>query len=266
MSEVVLTKRFVRIDVVDVPNTTRDVKNKTGRAKKILPGIAKTLTPVMDKSGRLVPGVTKEEYDSVIAKDPFSSKQEYVDFYTNIYIKIEMGGKELDLSIPRDYLIWKFLQHHPEVCTDRKLLNPAKHTYLMIDKEEEAEEKLSAMDYKVEAFGKLANMTEEEVKDFLILYGRNPSNTSYKVAKTLLGDFIEANPKKFVTLYTDSAREYKISFKKLLSAKILERRGGVYYYGEDVALGATPEQAVEHLRDAGNQELYIRLIELLEEE
>lgn len=260
-----MSKKIVRIDVVEVPNSTRDIKNTSGKTKKLLPGVYQTLAPVLDRSGRMLTGTTPEQYEKIVAEDPFASQESYVDFFRNVFVKVDIGGKDLDLTNPRDLLIYGYLKHDPEICTDRKLLNPAKHTYLMLDKEEEAKEKLSAMDYKVTAYSKLANMTEEEVKDFLILYGRSPNNTSYNVAKGLLGDYIDANPSKFVSLFNDASREYKISFKKLIDAKILERRGGVYYYGEDVSLGATPEQAIEHLRDMGNQELYIRLLEQLEE-
>jgi len=258
-------KTVVRIDVVEVPNSTRDINNPSGKTKKILPGVLKTLAPVLDRSGRIATGASPDEYKSVIEHDPFSSEESYGDFYRNSFIKIGAAGQELDLSVPREFLIWKYLQFHPEVCSDIKLLNPSKHTYIMIDKEKEATEKLSVMDIKVEAFTLVGEMSEESVKDFLILYGRNSDGISYKEAKSLLLEYIESNPKKFVTYFKDSTREYKINFKKLLKAKVLEKRGGVYYYGEDVSLGATPEQAVENLRKTENQELYINLLQILED-
>jgi hypothetical protein len=255
----------VRIDVIDVPNSTRDIKNKTGKTKKILPSINKTLAPVLTRTGSIATGATEEEFKAIMAKDPFLRGTDYKEFYNKVSVSIGIGGKEFDLSIPKDHLIWLFLKEHPEVCTDLKTLNPSKHTYLMVDKELEAEEKLTKIEYKVQAYGHLNEMTADEVKDFLILYGRNPDGVSPKVARTLIAEYIESNPSKFVTYYNDASRKYKIDFKKLMDAKILERRGGVYYYGEDVSLGASVEQAVEHLRSNANQELYLRLIELLEE-
>jgi len=258
-------EKIVRIDVVEVPNSTRDIKNPKGLTKKILPGVLKTLAPVLEKSGMIATGVTPEEYIKVVEHDVFASEEKYADFYRNIYVKVGAAGSELKLNIPTDFLIWKYLHFHPEVCTDVKYLNPAKHTFIMVDKEKEAEEKLSSMDYKIEAFSIIREMSEESVKDFLILYGRQSEGISYKEAKSLLTDYIEANPKKFITYYNDSSKEYKINFKKMLKNKILERRGGVLYYGEDVALGATPEQAVENLKNTENQELYIKLLDLLDD-
>jgi len=258
-------KTVVRIDVVEVPNTTRDVKNSRGKTKKILPGVLKTLAPVLDKSGRIATGATPDEYESVMKHDPFASEESYADFYRNSYIKIGAAGEELDLSVPAQFLKWKYLQFHPEVCVDINKLNTSHHTYIMIDKEKEATEKLTIMDYKVEAFTLVGEMTEESVKDFLILYGRNSDGVSNKEAKSLLLEYIESDPKKFITLYKDNTREYKINFKKMLKAKILERRGGVFFFGDDISLGATPEQAVENLKSPANQELYINLLQLLED-
>jgi hypothetical protein len=257
--------KLVRIDSVTVPNSTRDVKNKTGKTNKVLMSINKTLTPALTKSGSIATGVSEKEFKEIMGKDPFSRDVSFVEFYEKISFSVGAAGKELDLSIPRQQLQWHYIKELPNVCTDLKKLNPRTHDWIMVDKELEAEEKLTKIEFKLQAYGFLAEMTESEIKDFLMLYGRNPDGISTKVARTLIAEYIEENPSKFVAYHNDSARAYKIDFKKFLAAKIIEKRGGVYYYGEDVSLGATVEQAVEHLRSNANQELYIRLNELLED-
>lgn len=254
----------VVIEVVTVPNTSRDIKNKTGKARKILPGVTQTFAPVLGKDGRVKTGTTLEEYKDLMEKDPLAESKTYKDYFTSAYVKIGIGGKELDLSVPKDLLTFNWLKHHPEVCTDKRTLNPAHHTLIMIDKETEAEDKLSVTEFKMKAYTYLNEMDEEAIKEFLYLYGRNNSDTSYKVAKSLLADHIESNPSKFTKLYEDVAREYKINFRRFLISNIIEKRGGVYYYGEDVSLGSTPEQVVEYFKSPQNQDLYINLLQLLE--
>lgn len=255
----------VRIEVVTVPNTSRDIKNKTGKSKKILPTILQTFAPVLGRDGHVKTGTTVKEFDELMAKDPMAGEISYKDYFSNLYVKVGIGGKDLDLTVTKDLLIFNFLQHDPEVCTDLSKLNPSKHVLIMIDKELEAEQKLTTAEAKMQAYAYLNEMDDESIKEFMYLYGKNP-DTSPKVAKATVAEHIESNPGKFVKMFEDSAREYKISFKKLFKAKIIEKRGGVYYYGEDVALGSTNEQVVEFLRSATNQELYINLLKLIEED
>ena len=158
-------KGIVKVEVVTVPNTSRDVKNRTGKARKILPGVSQTFAPVMDKNtGRIKTGTSLEEYEALMAKDPLADSKSYKDFYTSVSVKIGISGKELNLAEPRDVLIFNFLKEHPEVCTDLKTLNPSQHTLIMIDKEEEASEKLSSIEFKMKAYTYLNEMDSDNLR------------------------------------------------------------------------------------------------------
>jgi hypothetical protein len=82
-----------------------------------------------------------------------------------------------------------------------------------------------------------------------------------------LGEYIELDPQKFISLYKDENREVRINLHKLTRKGILRKENGAYFYGEKddnpVFLGATEEMAIVKLIDPENQDLYVTLISQL---
>jgi hypothetical protein len=106
-------------------------------------------------------------------------------------------------------------------------------------------------------------MSPEDVRDFLVLYGKDPKSVSDDIAQAKLGEFIETDAEKFITLFKDNNKEIKINLQKLARAGVVRKENKAYFYGEEgdaVFLGPTEEMAVEFLKNPENQELYITLI------
>jgi hypothetical protein len=260
--------RKVKLEVVDVPNSTMDVKSSKGTTKKILPGVQQTLAPVLDNFGRRKTGVTAKEYEEIIAEDNSGTEPlSYSEFYLRLAVKVSDQGKEFDLSIPKHKLIYKFLLTLPEVAKNKKDVNTAVHTYYLVDEEAEAETQLSKIDLKMKAYSYLNEMSSEDIVEFLVLYGRDTRNTSSSLAKAKLGDYIENDPQKFISLYEDNNREVRLKLRQMVLHRVIRKEGPAHFYGEEgdaIFLGGSEELAVEFLKQDKNQELYLNLCGMIE--
>ena len=257
---------IVKIKVVEVPTSIMNVKSSKATTPKILPGVYHAISPCLDSFGRMVTGVTSEEYNKIMSTDA-GNPIPYNEFYTNFCVKISDSGKELDLSIPKHKLMYALLKTSKEVASNKEEINPAVHTFYIEDENEEAVKKLTAIQSKKEAYSLFAEMTSKEVRDFLVLFGKSSDNVSDKVAEAKLGEMIDVNPEKFIKLYNDVNKEVKINLRKLVQKGIIRKEGKAYFYGEEgeaIFLGSTEELAIVYLGEANNQDLYISLLTELE--
>lgn len=257
----------VRVEVVNVPTSYLDVKSGKAKTKKILNGVSQSVDPFLDRNGRVVTGVTKAQYDEIIKDDDdISEPLTYREFYSKFSIKIDNQGLDLDLSIPKHKLMHALLLASPDVSNDEKSVNTAIHTFLLRDEEQEATKIMSAIESKMTAYSYMSNMNPAAIKGILVLYGKDASEVSDVLAKAKLGEFIEKNPKKFIAIYEDNNKVFKINLQRLVNGKILRKDGRAYYYGEDgdaIFLGGNEELAVQFLKDDKNQELYVQLLQIL---
>lgn len=258
----------VKLAVVDIPNSTMDVKSSKGKTKKILPGVTQTLAPVMDSFGRIVTGVTEEKYNEIMSHDQSVTQPiAYVDFYRNFCVKVTDKGREFDLSIPKHQLIYEFLKRCPDVAESSKKVNSSIHTYYLVDEEAEAEKKLSKIDMKMKAYTYLNEMSSDDIVDFLVLYGKDTRSISPALAKSKLGEYIETNPSVFIERYEDNNRQVRTELRKMVVKGIVRKEGPAHFYGNEgdaIFLGGSEELAVEYLKEIKNQELYRNLLEILE--
>lgn len=257
----------VKLEVVQVPASRMDVKSGKKFTKKILPGVSHALAPGMDRYGRVVTGCTEEEYDEIMEGDlGVSEPLSYPQYFRNFCVKVTADGKELNLEIPEHQLIYRFLKTLPEVAKSKKLVNSSVHNFYLIDEEAEAEKQLSEIDFKMKAYSYLNDMSAEDIIEFLVLYGKEYRNVSPSLAKAKLGELIETNPERFITLYQDNSREVKIKLRMLQRIGIIRKEGPAYFYGAEgdaIMLGASEELAIAFLSEMKNQELYISLIKML---
>lgn len=258
----------VKLEVVEIPNSTMDVKSSKGKTKKILPGVTQTLAPVMDSFGRIVTGVTEEKYNEIMSHDKSVTQPiSYIDFYRNFCVKVTDKGKMLDLTVPKHQLIYEFLKTSPDVAESSKKVNSSIHTYYLVNEEAEAEMKLSKIDLKMKAYTYLNEMSSEDIVDFLVLYGKDTRSISPALAKSKLGEYIETDPRKFIERYEDNNRQVRTNLRKMITTGIIRKEGPAHFYGDEgdaIFLGGSEELAVEFLKETKNQDLYRNLLEILE--
>jgi hypothetical protein len=253
--------RVVKIKVVEIPTSRINVKSSKKMTPGILPGVRHTLAPAMDKFGRLITGTTKEEYDKIMKGE--INPPSFNEFFERISVKIDENGKDLNLSMPKHQLIYNFIKKLKQVADEKENVNPALHKFYIEDEDEKALKKLDTIKDKTKAYKIFASMSPEESRDMLVLYGKNASSSSDDVVQAKLGELVETNPSKFISLYNDNNREVKINLEKLTNKGVIRKEGKAYFYGDEgeaIFLGSTKEMAVEFLKDSENQELYIALI------
>jgi hypothetical protein len=258
--------QIVKLKVVEVPTSIMNVKSSKGTTPKILPGVNHSISPSLDSFGRMNTGVTSEEYMKIMSADG-GEPIPYQKFYTNFCIKVSDKGKDLDLSIPKHKLMYALLKISKEVAKNKAEVNSAVHTFYIEDENEEALKKLSSIEAKKVAYSLFSEMAPSEIRDFLVLFGKDVSNVSDKVAEAKLGELIEINPGKFTKMFKDVNKEVKINLRKLVANGIVRKEGPVHFFGEEgeaVMLGSTEELAMAFLTDAKNQDLYISLLQNLE--
>lgn len=252
---------IVKIKVIEVPTSRINVKSSKKTTPAILPGVSHTLAPPMDSFGQLVTGTSKSDYDKIM-KDEINPP-EYMEFFSKLTIKISEGGKELNLSIPKHLLMYNLAKKIKTVASEKEVVNPSVHRYYIVDENAQALKKLSGIQIKTRAYKLFAEMSPNDARDFLVLYGKDSKSVNDDIVQAKLGELIESDAEKFVSLYEDNNKEVKIVLQKLTRMNILRKEGKSYFYGDEgeaVFLGATQEMAVEFLKDPENQELYIALI------
>lgn len=257
--------QIVKIKVVEVPTSIINVKSGKATTSKILPGVYQTISPGMDSFGRIVTGVDSEQYIKIMTEEG-KEIVPYSKFFENFCIKISDSGKELDLSIPKHQLMYALAKVSPRVAKNKLELNPAVHTFYIEDEDKEALTKISSIQSKRKAYSLFAEMSPNEMRDFLILFGKESSNVNDAVAEAKLGELIEVNPDRFVKYYNDVNKEVKIVLRKLTNKGIVRKEGKAYFYGDEgeaVFLGSTEELAIVFLGEPKNQDLYIALLGLL---
>jgi hypothetical protein len=255
-------EQIVRVKPIQIPTSRVNIKSIEKTTSGILPGVSHTLAPVLDSFGRVKTGTNEEDYAKIMEKE--TNPPPFNDFYSKLSFRIGEDGRELNLSISKHKLIYNFLLTLKTVAKEGEKINPSIHKYFIEDENEKAIKQLGTIQAKKEAYSMFDKMSPKDVRDFLVLYGKDASTVSDDVAQAKLGELLENDPKRFTTLFNDNNKEIRINLQKLSREGIVRKEGSSYFYGDKgenpVFLGATEEMAVVFLNDDENQELYISLI------
>lgn len=209
-----------------------------------------------------ITGLTRKEAEQAekeLALDP-GTLGPYSDYWKDFVVTITDKPLRLDpeKSI-KDFLDYKALLMSSRVCNSTKdRAKWPKAEYLMIDAEEEAKEENKGIDNEVEAMATFAQLTINEKKDYLKLFGKNPLEMSDSIVTNSLFKLAKDESEKFNEITNMSFRKTKVLVWDLLAAKILKMKGGQIFYN-DISLGRGQDEAVRFLEDSENQDLKISL-------
>jgi hypothetical protein len=220
-------------------------------------------------TGMLKTGLTEKEARELEEKlgYPVGHLNPNSEFWIDYKISIGTEDKIIDRSTPQGELEYKVLAARKIVAKDQGELriNPYAE-FLMYDKEIEADESNRKRKKKVEAYKIYAELTPDEMRDILTAYGKKPEEMSPKIMEDLLGQEVELDPVKFVSIAKDDNFEFKVFINKCINNGILRKRGSMITIvnatdeteGKDV-IGVDLEDTIRFIKDPKNNVLYLSL-------
>lgn len=176
----------------------------------------------------------------------------------------------LNLSLPNDkaytftidsledYIKYKVILNHSGIANSENTITPASDFYIE-DIEARAKVEEKTINYKMEANEIFTQMTGEERKGFLKLYGKKGvNNMSDIVIKTQLYKEVENDPQRFILLYRNPDIKDRIEIEEMLESGVLTKKGQYYSYENEV-IGNSVEACIAFFKDYKNQSLKIAM-------
>lgn len=192
-------------------------------------------------------GLPKEGIIQIVVKDPKKTKGLVVRSYgkrpfinedgEQITFVLERSMK-LDMVKFDDRMLYGQLVNHPYFTS----------AFEVVDHESEALKTYEFKELEMTANKFVMDFSDQDTMDMcrlLLIPVRKGS--SIKVLKKALFDFVEEDPQKFLDVYNDSDKSYKILLKKCMDASICVKKNGRFELNGN-GIGTTLEQGIEFLK------------------
>lgn len=213
-------------------------------------------------SGTYKTGLTvaeETEFEKALNLTPGTLNKRNAEFWGNLPIRLNKDKTTyIEIVSVLDELKYRTLLERSTVANSdlEKLKNPQAQFYIE-DVEAKAKVEELIIDAKFDAFEKFNNLTTDEKKGYLRLYGkRGVDNLSDKIIKTELYKEIDKDPKKFLTLANDADITLRISIEEMLESGRVKKKGN-YYSFENEILGSTIDSVIAYFKDIKNQSMKI---------
>lgn len=185
-------------------------------------------------------------------------------------IDLNKNGKVLNLSDPKDYLEYKILlTNKDEIAPNAKeMFRKKTYWFALVEEDYEIQEVNTKGQKLKQAYKLLGKMEDsrEDMYEFLILYGKKPTQTSKpEYLEAEITKIINDDVDGFLKIAGDKDLKEKILISKAVAAKAINKASNRYFLkgGEPMALAGQINDlagAVEYLRHAGNSDIlaYLR--------
>lgn len=241
-----------------MPVTIRLIPNRNWPHMTLYPGCSKDIAPYysIKNGGVRYTGFDESNEDErkeieQIIKTDLSPNSEFWDFFS-----VRLIDEDLILypeSNIQDRIKYIFLSKHNEGCHFENGIDITK-TFMIVDEEKAAIETNKKAKLKRAIYRAVDDMTEEDVRDCLRLFGINTTGMSMNMCNQKLNEFVETQPNRINDLWIhNSQRSTYILFYRALHGNIITRNKGIYMYNAEV-LGSTPEMSIGFLADDRNLE------------
>jgi len=140
------------------------------------------------------------------------------------------------------------------------LKTKAKANYVITSDSAEAKTSNIVRNNKAKAYATFYKLSQSEIVDALFLYGKDPSSLDSEIAQDRLGDMLEKNPNKFITIVGDKLFKDKVYFMKLIKEGVVTKHGtgigtNMPLYFEDIMLGTGLEESIAFIKSKENQKI-----------
>jgi len=166
----------------------------------------------------------------------------------------------LNILTPLDDLKYRVLLEHDLIANTEHDVekNPGAKFYIY-DPEAASKIENSKIDCEFEAVERFTNLSLEERKGLLRVYGkRGVDNLSETMVKTELYKFVKKDPKEFIRLSSSKTTPIRALLEALIEKNIIVKKGTYFYNGEDL-IGGSTDEAVAYLSNPKNQAIKLSL-------
>jgi len=199
----------------------------------------------------------QERLEKLLGED-LSPNSSYWDEFRIIIKSTDEDGIDFDTSDPFDELRVRFLENHKRVgkgYTDRKMGTD----YVLVKEEQAAKELNKKAKVKIEVMKAYSDLTPDEMRKALRLYGHKSDNISMEIAESTLFTLIEEDPKKFKEIWIDNPyRDTQFLIEEAVANNVIRKNKTLYKYGTDL-IGNSIEDAIDYLRNPANANLRIAI-------
>ena len=218
--------------------------------------------PYFTRSGRIYTGLTPEDETRIgvsIGADLRSASEFWKDFF------IRTSGKDLylDTNDIHDELKYLFLKSHKRV-KNSILENKASANFVLINKDEEAKRSNLYSKVKREAIRSFDDLTPEDMRKCLRIYGHNGDSMSNELVEKTLFDIVEGNPQGFIDKWVKNPyKETEALIERAIAKNIMRRNKNIYKYGTEI-VGHNVGEVIAFLENNKNQDIKIAIMKQLE--
>lgn len=248
--------------------------SKGGGVVVVFDNTKKNVCPdIMDPSGNPQELTEQEYFEKIIGK----SLNPYLPKETNFWrsdvrarVQIRDARLRLDLRNPMDMIKYKILSANESKFasspTEYRRVRRASYEYVFTNVDELRDETLERLELESKAFALFEKVckSESDMKDFLRVAGKSPSESSnYKQLKALVGKLMEDDRDFFVSVLDDQYYEEKLFLANAKRVGALEQKRNIYTLDSGVELG-TITDAIRWFNKEDNQETRLRIQALID--
>jgi hypothetical protein len=225
-------------------------------------GCYEDIAPYWTRSGRIYTGLIKADEDR-LGLELGEDLKPNSEFWKNFYIRTSGRDLYLDLEDPMNELKHLFLKGHKRV---KASLSEQKATanFVLINKDEEAKRSNVYNKIRREAIKSFDDLSPDDMRRCLRLYGHNGDELSNEVAENRLFEIVEGNPQAFLDRWVhNKQRDLEVIIEQAISKNIIRRNKNIYKYGTEV-IGHTLQETADFLSMPKNQDVRIVIMKQIE--
>ena len=234
---------------------------KTGKLMPMYEHCTDKLVPGLhSETGALRTGLTPEderELEEELTHEEGTLKKSS-KFWDNFSVIIPGKGLRLNTENPAHRLQYLVLNADPTIAKSLVALKThAGAEYVMTSEGDEAKSSNSKRDVITKAYVAFSKLSKTDIVDALYMFGKFGDDVSPDVAENRLGDIVDNDPHKFISIVGDKLFKDKVWMMKLIRENIVKKHGtgtgtNMPLYYEDIMLGNGLEEAIAFVKAKEN--------------
>jgi hypothetical protein len=187
------------------------------------------------------------------------------DYWKEFMIIIPENGLELNDAVEFDEFRLALFRADKQIAKsfeESKL--STKFQYMITNDTAEAKVENTRRDAIANAYAKFAQMSVTEISEALYMFGKEPDDTSPEICRNTLGNILDNDPNKFLSIVGDERFNEKIKLIKMIKEGIIRKGASAVgwnvplFFG-DIPLGKGLDEAIDFLLDKENTTIYAGL-------